>query len=505
MKNFKILLMALVAMCGLNSCSDDCDHDVADVDYSKSIIGIWSFENETYEEGIRFFEDGSFSALGNKGEGDYYVDGTWTLHRNRLVLTTSEGETHFSGIIEVYAEDVMLMTSNGSKETYVYHYFVDSPFPKSLVGTWTCLEGNFAEALTIHEDGSLVSTRLEGNNYWEGMEGVFMEEEGTYGIELNGDYTFGTYEVVSGELLAFIDAKTNKRRTYRYCKEDLSEEIVGKWILQDRETELIVQNYHEDGSMENVGYYYIEGIRYDVSESGTYKVIGDLLFSSYLMEDGTDVVVTRIDYTPEALPLGDVMVSTRFLHAEGFGTWETVYTWLRVKQELNLAGKSYDYNNLYLSNVMGKDQDINFWGYTMNLSKMDGSGIDKMLKAILFHIEFPDANTLSYTYTMGANQETYSAPIEVEGNKFTIKMSQKVPTLKDVVFYAFQDADDCQMHLYMHRDTFVNFYTNMQAMLMIVENPQFDITNAEAIDAIYNNINDAVESISLSIIMKAGK
>jgi hypothetical protein len=106
---------------------------------------------------------------------------------------------------------------------------------------------------------------------------------------------------------------------------------------------------------------------------------------------------------------------------------------------------------------------------------------------------------------MGANQETYSAPIEVEGNKFTIKMSQKVPTLKDVVFYAFQDADDCQMHLYMHRDTFVNFYTNMQAMLMIVENPQFDITNAEAIDAIYNNINDAVESISLSIIMKAGK
>ena len=181
-KFFVFCMMTLVAMCGLNSCSDDCDHDVADVDYSKSIIGIWSFENETYEEGIRFFEDGNFTAFGNKGEGDYYVDGTWTLHRNRLVLTTSEGETHFSGIIEVYAEDVMLMTSNGSKETYVYHYYVDSPFPKSLVGTWTCLEGNFAEALTINEDGSLVSTRLEGNNYWESMKGVFMEEEGTYGI-----------------------------------------------------------------------------------------------------------------------------------------------------------------------------------------------------------------------------------------------------------------------------------------------------------------------------------
>ena len=175
-KIFIFCMMALVAMCGLNSCSEDCDHDVIDVDYSKSILGVWSSESETYEEGIRFYEDGKFIAFGNKGEGDYYVDGTWTLHRNRLVLTTSEGETHFSGIIEVYAEDVMLMTADGSKDTYVYHYFVDSPFPKSLVGTWTCLESNLAEALTINEDGSLVSTRLDGGNYWEGMKGTFMEE-----------------------------------------------------------------------------------------------------------------------------------------------------------------------------------------------------------------------------------------------------------------------------------------------------------------------------------------
>ena len=138
----------------------------------------------------------------------------------------------------------------------------------------------------------------------------------------------------------------------------------------------------------------------------------------------------------------------------------------------------------------------------MNLANMDGSGIDKMLKSILFHIEFPDANTLSYTYTMGGKPETYSAPVEVEDSKFTVKMSQRVPTLKDVVFYAYQDTNDSQMRLYMQRDTFVNFYTNMQAMLMIVENPQFDITDAVAIDAIYNNISDAVESINLGIIMK---
>ena len=65
----------------------------------------------------------------------------------------------------------------------------------------------------------------------------------------------------------------------------------------------------------------------------------------------------------------------------------------------------------------------------MNLATMDGTGLDKMLKSILFHIEFPDANTISYTYTMGNNQESFSAPIVVEGNKLTVKMSQKVPTL----------------------------------------------------------------------------
>jgi hypothetical protein len=126
-----------------------------------------------------------------------------------------------------------------------------------------------------------------------------------------------------------------------------------------------------------------------------------------------------------------------------------------------------------------------------------------MLKAILFHIEFPDANTLSYTYTMGGKPETYSAPVEVEDSKFTVKMSQKVPTLKDVVFYAYQDTNDSQMRLYMQRDTFVNFFTNMQAMQMAAENPEFDITNAEAIDAIYNNLNEVVENIDFCIIMNA--
>ena len=500
MKFFKLMLVALVAMCGLASCND-CDHDVMDVDYSKSIVGVWSSESETYEEGIRFLEDGTFIAFGNKGEGDYYVDGTWTLQQNRLVLTTSEGNTHFSGIIEVYAEDVMLMTSNGSKDTHVYHYFVDSPFPKSLVGTWTCLEGNFAEALTIKEDGSVVSTRLEGKNYWEGVEGTFMEEGGTYGIELNGNYYFGSYEVVSGELLALIDTKTNTRRTYRYSKKDLSAEIVGLWVLQSQNT-AGVQIFQEDGTMENLYYFYFEGTRIDFSESGTYKMIGDLLFTRYPAEYETDIVVSRIAYTPEGLPLGDMMERTRYLYAEGYDTWESVDTWLRVKQDLDLAGQKYDYAATYLTNAKGADKDIAFLDTKFNFAKMDGSIIDKFLKSVLFGVQFPDADTLQYNCLLEGQNVSLQLPMEVEGNKITIKMSSRHAAYRDVVVYAFQDADSSQFHMYMPTATFENFFSNLSLSILSASG-QVDINNPVHVDAVYKEVADAIESINLSIVLKA--
>ena len=37
MKIFKFMILALVAMCGFASCSEECDHDFIEVDYSKVI------------------------------------------------------------------------------------------------------------------------------------------------------------------------------------------------------------------------------------------------------------------------------------------------------------------------------------------------------------------------------------------------------------------------------------------------------------------------------------
>ena len=84
-------------------------------------------------------------------------------------------------------------------------------------------------------------------------------------------------------------------------------------------------------------------------------------------------------------------------------------------------------------------------------------------------------------------------------------MSAKAPTLKDVTFYAFQNVDGNRMHLCMDKVAFVNFHANMQAMLMEATDEQFDITDAEAVNVIYNHIDQAVETVKVSFVMESGK
>lgn len=120
----------------------------------------------------------------------------------------------------------------------------------------------------------------------------------------------------------------------------------------------------------------------------------------------------------------------------------------------------YDYIKTFVTNVKGLDKDIEFMGTTFNFAEMDGVKLDKALKTILFNVEFPDANTIKYScYYKGQNM-SMEAPIVVDGNKMTVKMSEKNAAYKDVDLYTFQD--NTQMHMYMHSTGFlarVNSYT----------------------------------------------
>jgi hypothetical protein len=364
------------------------------------------------------------------------------------------------------------------------------------------LEADYAAAFVFNADGTAFTTGVENGEYWENVKVNWEVVNNKLTLSYEDNTSETLLEIIPGEYLSISDKNGDRRKTYKYCTNDLSEEILGMWVCNDSpsdvKNDISIISYEKDGSTTFTGIL-PNSDDYMVKANTTYKVVGDLMFKKNADEgtsNSTKYISTRLTYTPNGTAAGDIMVYKHYI-----GTVETSSTYLRIKQSLDLAGQKYDYIKTYVSNVKGEDKDIDFMGYTFNFAKMDGSGLDKMLKALLFAVEFPDADHLNYSYQMNGNKETYNSPIVVEGNKMTIKMSAKVPTLKDVVLYAFQDADCSQMHFYMHKTAFVSFYTNMQAMLMAATNEQFDITNAEAVNAIYDNINNAVETINVSLVM----
>jgi hypothetical protein len=236
-----------------------------------------------------------------------------------------------------------------------------------------------------------------------------------------------------------------------------------------------------------------------------YKVVGDLIF--YLFPDSRtpQYNVEQLFYVPDATELGDMMIFQRSQPAEG-GMIE-VSSFLRIKQYLELPGMKYDYIKTYVSNVKGADKEVEFMGHTFNFAKMDGVLLDKMLKTLLFTVEFPDANTIKYSchYNSQAEPASVEAPIVVDGNKMTIKISEVYSGFKDVDMYTFQDKDNTQMHMYMPTYSFVNFFGNMQ-VIMMSQLGKLDPTDAADVKAVYDSIGAAVKSINLSLIMtKAAK
>ena len=509
-KTFRKLGLALVAVLAtcltLVSCSNDDDNNAANVDYSKDIIGTWYYEKEGYADLYEIRADGTFEGLGGSVGNTWAVEGKWTLKQDYLVLTTNEGKTQLSGTIAVYANDVMLLTSDETKETLVYHYYEPQPFPARLVGTWTCLEPGFAEALTIREDGSVLTTGVKNGEYWENQPGIFLEGEGEYGIEIGETYRWGSYEVVAGELLVFID-QTNTRHYYHYCKEDLSEEIVGMWVCNDApvdtENNMGIQEFDANGIATLTGYTSQVG-DFIVKSQANYKVIGDLLIQKLpeenLIAGVSPYLVLKVVYAPNENALGDMMIQKRYV-VEGNNTVEMVSSWLRVKQSLDLTGLKFGYNKTYVTNVKGLNKEVDFMGFKFNFAEMDGSRLDKMLKTILFEIEFPNANTIKYSCRHSGNKVvTVEAPMVVEGNKVTVKVSEVYPGFKDVDLYCFQDADNCQLHIYMPTYAFEAFFGNMQVMMM-TQLGELDTTDEAAVKAVYDSVANAVETINVSLVM----
>ncbi len=274
------------------------------------------------------------------------------------------------------------------------HDFIEVDHSKDLVGTWTCFTEDYAEALVINADGSVLSTGVADGIYWENAKGNIktVNNKMTLTFEDNDNFE-GRFEMITGEAFTI---------------------------------------YEENSVVE-----------------------------------------------------------------------ETI-SLFRIKQYLELKGMKYDYNKIFVTNVKGLDKDIDFIGTTINYSKVDGVVLDKFLKALCFAVEFPDANTIKYSYLYNGQNISMEAPIVVDGNKMIVKMSSKNAAFKDVDLYTFQDQDNCQMHIYMHATGFVNFLGNSQISLM-EQKGQIDTNDAAAVKAVFDSIDEAIETVNVSLVMTKAK
>ena len=378
------------------------------------------------------------------------------------------------------------------------HDFIEHNHSADLVGTWTFTDGDFAEALVISADGSVVSTRLFSDEYREGVKGKIVVENNNVNFTFEDGGNFKShFDIIPGVAFSFFNEE-GERLTYNYCANDLADEVIGMWVLNDGVSGMTIQTYQEGGKCIFTGFS-LGANDYLTNKESTYKVVGNLMFQ----KTGDRYFVTRLTYVPNGTAMGDILSTTATILVNGNYVTST-YSYLRIKQSLDLADQKYDYIKTFVSNVKGEDKDIPFLNTSFNFAKMDGSIIDKFLKSILFTVEFPDENTINYNFLLEGQNMPMSAPIEVEGNKMTIKMSENDPVFHDVVVYTYQDKDNSQMHMYMPTSSFEKFFANTSVSVMLGYG-QIDKNDTEAIAGVYQSVADAVHSINLSLVMSKSK
>ena len=386
---------------------------------------------------------------------------------------------------------VALMAMVGLNSCSDEQNFIDVDHSADLVGTWTCLEENFAQAFIFNADGTALTMGVENGAYWEDVEVAWKVENNKLTLSYGENVTEALLEIVSGEMLAISDKDGSRSHVFQYCKEDLADEIIGMWVCTQLQsgmpTDMFVQTFKEDGKSIYTGYETITDSIL-LNKETPYKVIGDLCF----LQTGNENKVMRLTYSPKGTTLGDLMI---FNNSDIKNA-----TWLRIKQSLDLANKNYDYSNIYVTNVKGADKAFEFAGQTLNFSTLDGKIMDKLMRHILFNVSF-DAEKIYYNCYFNGENKSIDAPIVVDGNKVTIKMSENNSVYRDIEVYMFQDQDNTQMHMYMPATSFEKFFGNVSAAALAKEG-KLDLSDAEAVAQIYASIEEAIETINLSFIFK---
>ena len=385
------------------------------------------------------------------------------------------------------------------------HDFIEHDFTQDIVGTWTTLNGELAEAMVIKADGSFTTTGIMKGGYLYEERGTIKVVNNKVTLAFDGDNeTFeGRLEFVAGKSLSIVMFDDNDvRLTYDYCENDLSDEIVGMWVCNDGWTnDIAIQTYTNDGKSTMTTATSIDTNNPIVNKESDYIVVGDMLFRKIPAADGagySKYIIARMVYSPNGTAFGDIMTHTVYIPSEN-GVIEDVSAWLRVKQSLNLTG-TYDYSSAYVSNAKGKDEDFTIFDHTFNIANISADNFDVFYRSELFCFDFNSNSIKHYFHPYGRDVEV-ETPITVDGNTVTLDFSAIVPALRKVDMYMFQDKDDSQLHIYMPTQSFINYFANLEIVTML-QDGKLDPTDATAVAKVFADMEARVESINVSFVMK---
>lgn len=171
------------------------------------------------------------------------------------------------------------------------HECNDYDHSNDLVGTWTCLTPDFAEALVINADGSLLSTGLAAGEYWENVAGNVVVENGNITLTFKDDDNFkGHFDIIPGVAFSIYNDKGG-HLVFNYCANDLSDEIVGMWVCNDApagaDNDMAIISYANDGSTTFTGILPNKD-GYMLNVNTTYNVVGDLMFKKNAVQGTSD-------------------------------------------------------------------------------------------------------------------------------------------------------------------------------------------------------------------------
>ena len=390
------------------------------------------------------------------------------------------------------------------------HVGNDHDHSADLVGTWTCLTENYAEALIIKADGTAVSYGVEDGKYWENVKGtVTVKDNNITMIFEDDDNWTGHFDVIPGMAFSLFE-ENGERYIYNYCKEDLSDEIIGMWVCNDglaeEENDMVIMTYSTEGKVTMTTPASTFVPTDFVNQVFDYKVVGDLLFKMFpkenLTEGANPYLVSRVTYTPNGTSLGDVLIENQHTPTEN-GVMELTFSFLRVKQNLDPKGQIYDYSAAYISNAKGKDEDFSMLGHTFNMANIKGSNFNMMFRTELFSIEFK-TNSIKQSFRANGQNIEVDFPITVDGNKVVLDMSAANPAFRKVEMHMFQDKDNTQLHMYMHTDAFINYFANLEVVTLL-QAGKINQSDAAAVEKVFTDMEARVESINVSFVMKARK